>query len=80
MSPGITGAFYSVSSAQIAYLGYVFEKLPEDGITTGVNPIDNGQLTIDNEAEGWYTIDGRKLSGKPNTKGIYVKDGRKVVF
>ena len=80
ISSGITGAFYSVSSAQIAYLGYVFEKLPEDGITTGVNPIDNGQLTIDNEAEGWYTIDGRKLSGKPNTKGIYVKDGRKVVF
>ena len=80
ISSGITGAFYSVSSAQIAYLGYVFEKLPETGIITGVNPIDNGQLTIDNEAEGWYTIDGRKLSGKPNAKGIYVKDGRKVVF
>ena len=27
----------------------------------------------------WYTLDGRKLSGKPTQKGIYVYGGRKVV-
>ena len=27
----------------------------------------------------WYTIDGRKLNGKPTQKGIYVNGGRKVV-
>ena len=28
--------------------------------------------------EGWYTIDGRKLNGKPTQKGIYIKDGVKI--
>lgn len=28
--------------------------------------------------EGWYTIDGLKLNGKPAQKGIYIKDGVKV--
>ncbi|MBO4565185.1 MAG: hypothetical protein J5720_07105, partial [Bacteroidaceae bacterium] len=27
----------------------------------------------------WYTLDGRRLSGKPNTKGIYIVDGKKMV-
>ena len=27
-----------------------------------------------------YTLDGRKLNGKPMTKGIYVNGGRKVVI
>ena len=26
---------------------------------------------------GWYTLDGRKLSGKPVTKGLYIWNGRK---
>jgi hypothetical protein len=28
----------------------------------------------------WYTLDGRKLAGKPSAPGIYVKDGRKVAI
>ncbi|MBO7581004.1 MAG: C10 family peptidase [Bacteroidaceae bacterium] len=39
--------------------------------------IDNGQLTMDNDGE-WYTIDGRKLDGKPTVKGIYIANGRKL--
>ena len=32
------------------------------------------------EGEGaWYTLDGRKLNGKPTAKGIYINGGRKVV-
>ena len=27
----------------------------------------------------WYTLDGRKLSGKPTAKGIYIVNGHKVV-
>ena len=30
--------------------------------------------------EGIYTLDGRKIDGKPTKKGIYVSDGRKVVI
>ena len=45
------------------------------GEATGVNAIDNGQLTIDN----WYDLNGRKLNGIPTKKGIYIFNGRKVV-
>ena len=39
--------------------------------------IDNGQLTIDNEDGEWYSLDGKKLSGKPSQKGIYIHNGKK---
>lgn len=31
------------------------------------------------KTDAWYTLDGRKLNGKPTQKGMYVKNGRKVV-
>ena len=51
-----------------------------DENTTGVVPIDNGQLTIDNWAGAWFSLDGRKLQGKPTEKGLYIVNGRKVVI
>ncbi len=33
----------------------------------------------DGRSERWYTIDGRRLSGKPNAKGIYIVGGKKIV-
>ena len=44
---------------------------------TGVETINNSQLTINND--GWYTINGVKLNGKPTEKGIYIFNGKKVV-
>ena len=35
-----------------------------------------GEVTLD----GWYTLGGTRLSGKPTRKGIYVNNGRKVVI
>ena len=29
---------------------------------------------------GWYTLDGRKLDGKPTKKGIYIYNGKKVIM
>ncbi|MDR9824662.1 hypothetical protein RCJ22_03465, partial [Vibrio sp. FNV 38] len=28
----------------------------------------------------WYTLDGRKLSGKPTSRGIYINNGHKVTI
>ena len=28
----------------------------------------------------WYTLDGRKMQGKPTQKGVYIKNGHKVVI
>ena len=47
---------------------------------TGIISIDNGKLTLDNEAGAWYTLDGRRLQGKPAKSGIYVNNGRKVAI
>ena len=41
--------------------------------------IEHLPLTIDHSDGAWYSIDGRKLSGKPTQKGIYIKDGKKMV-
>ena len=46
---------------------------------TGIVPIHNSQFTIDNEA-GWFTLDGRKLQGKPTQKGVYIMNGKQVVI
>ena len=46
-----------------------------DDETTGVRPIDNGQLTIDN----WYDLNGRKVANSQLKKGVYIVNGRKVV-
>ena len=55
---------------------YSYKWEPTD--PTGINSVDNSQSATDNEAGDWYTIDGRKLSGKPAQKGIYIVNGRKV--
>ena len=63
---------------QIASKSLVLAR--EHSITTGLNEaapqIDNGELKNDNASDAWYTIDGRKLSGKPTKKGIYIHNGR----
>ena len=52
--------------------------LSSSGETTGIGTLDTktGDITLD----GWYTMDGRKLEGKPSTKGIYINNGRKIVI
>lgn len=51
--------------------------VPDSGISTG---IDNGQRSKGfGQRDGWYTIDGRKLSGKPAKKGIYINNSQKTV-
>ena len=65
------------------------ELLPE---TIGVRLISaNGEVTaigtlytrtgeVSFDSETWYTLDGKRLNAKPNTKGIYVNNGKKVVI
>ena len=47
----------------------------EDEGATGVGGIVAG---IEDGANDWYTLDGRKLGGKPTEKGIYIVGGKKV--
>ena len=48
------------------------------GETTSIGEIDTktGEISLD----GWYTLDGVRLSGKPTQKGLYINNGKKVVI
>lgn len=48
------------------------------GETTNLGSIENGELRIENY-DMWYTLDGRKLNGKPTKKGLYIYGGKKQV-
>ena len=49
-----------------------------NGETTGIGELDTktGELSFD----GWWTLDGTKLSGKPTKKGLYINNGKKIVI
>ena len=55
-----------------------FTWVYDDGVTTPLlspEGEDGGLVGV-----SWYTLDGRKLSGKPTTKGLYIHNGRKTVI
>ena len=65
------------------------EPLPEtikvrlisaDGEVTAIGTMQTktGEVTLDGEA--WYSMDGRRIVGKPSTKGIYVNNGHKMII
>ena len=38
--------------------------------------IENTEFIID---DGWFTLDGRKIEGRPTVPGVYINNGRKVL-
>lgn len=49
------------------------------GEETGIKSLSADSM--DAEADGsWYTLDGRRLSGKPAKSGVYVNNGKKIVI
>jgi len=53
-----------------------FDGDEASGIVDISEEMVNGQSSMVNDQ--WYSIDGRKLSGKPTAKGIYIHNGRKI--
>ena len=50
-----------------------------DGETTGIISV-NGSGFMVNDSDAWYSLDGRRLNGKPSRAGVYVNNGKKVVI
>ena len=75
------------STGVVFFIGQYMGKGTEMG-PTGIEAIDNSQLTIGNQrslTEGksnlghsWYSIDGKKLNVEPTKKGLYIRNGKKV--
>lgn len=45
--------------------------------TTGIDDLKN-EKTEERKLTGWYSLDGRRLSGKPTKGGIYIHKGQKI--
>ena len=67
----------------------VSEPLPErikvrfidaNGEVTGIGMLETQTGEVSFDPEAWYTLDGKRLSGKPTEKGIYVNNGKKVMI
>lgn len=43
---------------------------------TGLTDIKDSK----NHSDAWFTLDGRRLSGKPQMRGIYINGGQKVII
>ena len=69
------GAVFLLTLLTVKDYAPVFNWLCEDS-ATGI--VDNICVPINNSR--WYTLDGRRLNGKPTKKGIYINNGRKVVI
>mgnify|MGYP002620543179 CR=1 FL=1 len=52
----------------------------EDGTSTGIIEVETPFTPHALQEDGWYTIDGRRLSGKPTARGIYINNGMKIVI
>lgn len=50
-----------------------------DDETTGIESMMMHREKVGGN-NSWYTLDGRKMQGKPTTKGIYIYGGRKIVI
>jgi hypothetical protein len=61
------------SSGARGFLGF------GDDDTTGIVDIEHGTWNIEHLAGAWYSLDGRRLIGKPSAKGVYIHNGRKEV-
>ena len=49
----------------------------DDGETTGMEDV---RWQTEEGSGDWYSIDGRKLDGKPTRKGVYIMNGKKVII
>ncbi len=50
-----------------------------DGETTAIGTLDTRTGEFDFDPDGWYDMNGRRLSGKPSQKGVYINNGKKVI-
>ncbi len=56
-----------------------FKWLMDSETPTGMKRIEHNKFQDLHHDNVWYTLDGRKLTGKPSQKGIYIHGGKKYV-
>jgi len=79
---GAQRAYFKIGdSAQLARQLTSFNISFGDDMTTGIKTIDDSSIfDLRFDSGAWYSLDGRKLSGKPTQRGVYINNGNKVVI
>lgn len=78
-----TGRTFTANKAYLQIPTYILDNSASavgiifDDETDGIESIGQG---MEDANADWFTLDGRKLNGRPTAKGIYVVKGRKVVI
>lgn len=70
-------AYLKVPAVASGSVRYDFH--PEDGTITGIQLV-NDVLSGMYEKDCWYTLDGKKLNGKPIEKGVYIYNEHKILI
>lgn len=73
---GFTRAYLDMANESAEVRFFVEEP---NGETTAIKEL-NAETMQSVDAEGWYTIDGKKLSAAPTQKGLYINNGKKVII
>lgn len=62
-----------------AIRNFVLNLDDEDSHATAIDSVTEDAPRT-RTAEGWFRLDGRRLTEKPTQKGVYIHDGKKVFF
>ena len=77
---GAQRAYFKIGDgAQLARSITAFNIDFGDDEATGIISVYDSGFMV-NGSDAWYSLDGRRLSGKPSVKGVYVNNGRKVII
>lgn len=57
----------------------LYLNFDDETVTTGILTMEDGKWKIEDAIGTWYTLDGRKLSGRPTQRGMYIHNGKTVV-
>ena len=55
---------------------FIFSTPKTEDEASGIHSVEYRQPTSDR----WYSLDGRRLNGKPSVKGVFINNGRKIVI
>jgi hypothetical protein len=73
------GTFESDDISKWEIISWAGQKLSVvEDTTTGIAPITTQRTPLD--AQGYYTLDGRRLNGQPTQRGLYIVNGKKMLI
>ena len=83
MTLGACRAYFQLNGITVADVANAQMFIDDDGDNgdneaTEITTTNYTNLT--NYSDAWYTLDGRRINGKPTQKGVYINGGRKVVI